>query len=608
MTCKYRDIHPDNEILNRLRIGAHKDENTFPPGKLYMSTDNSRNTSNKSAEHRQDRHYMLYELFHSISSTLDTDVALNLIIDAAVHITGASSGSLVLVDWEKRLLNIAVYRGFVEPIEDTQLKVGEGITGWVAENGKALLVEDVSKDKRYVQLKADIRSELAVPLFIEDRLIGVVNVDSTRLNALDEEDLDLLTLLAKQSARVIDNGNLFDTVKRKVEELSTLIKVNKTIASTLSLNKTLREIVTQTARLMKTRICAIMLLSDDGETLLMKAHFGGGKQFEKITNLAINRHPLGEVIREQKTVIIPNVQQVTDYRFREITAAEGLDSLLAVPLTVRDKTIGLIKIYNDDTHRYTDEETNLLNTFADLCAVTIDNARLYDTMANLEEQTRRADRLAAVGELAVGIAHEIRNPLTVIKMIFESGSELNSKDRNVISEELTRMNTIITQLLDYTRPNEPAREFCKLNRIIENAIMFLSYQLDAKNIQLKSDLQKGMPKIFADPVQLQQIFLNIVLNSSEAMPDGGNIEISSKYDLDAGFEITLSDDGPGLPDIIAKNLFVPFTTTKVNGLGLGLSIIKRIIDGHQATINVNSNAGKGTSIQLVFPIGSQSLY
>ena len=184
----------------------------------------------------QNRYLLLYELFQSISSTLDPKKALNLIIDAAVKITEATSASLCLVDWDKKILNIEVSRGFVKHIGELKLKVGEGITGWVAKTGKSLLVKDVSLDSRYVQVKEDIKSELAVPLMIDGKLIGVVNVDSNKLNAFDIEDLELLILLSKQSAQEIQNGQLFDTVRRKVEELSTLIEINKTITSTFSLD------------------------------------------------------------------------------------------------------------------------------------------------------------------------------------------------------------------------------------------------------------------------------------------------------------------------------------------------------------------------------------
>ncbi len=203
---------------------------------------------------KQDRYYQLYELFQLISSTLDPNEALDLIIDAAMKITNATTASLILVDWESNILNIKVSRGFVKHIENLKLKVGEGLTGWVAKNGQSLLIADVSKDSRYVQLNKNIKSELAVPLKIEESIIGVVNVDSTRLDAFDDDDVNLLILLSKQSAQMIKNGQLFETAKRKVEELSTLIEINKAIASSLSMQNILDQVVKLNAKLMRSKI------------------------------------------------------------------------------------------------------------------------------------------------------------------------------------------------------------------------------------------------------------------------------------------------------------------------------------------------------------------
>lgn len=553
-------------------------------------------------EKMANRYHLLYELFHSITSVLDPQKALNQIIDAAVRITGATNGSLILVDWEKRVLNIEVSRGFNQSLGKVKLRVGEGITGWVADHGEPLLVPDVSRDHRYVQVKADIRSELAVPLLLEDRLIGVLNVDSTRVNAFTEEDLDLLTLLSKQSARVIQNGHLFDTVRRKVAELSTLININKTIANTLDLDKILRQIVENTARLMSSALCSVMLLSEDGEELVLKAHHGGSPAYARRPNIDVQQSALGKVLLARRTLMIEDITTEMDDDFGTIARQEKLRSLLSVPLVVRDRAIGVLNVYKSRKYRFTSEEKQLLKTLADLCAIAIDNAQLYEKMLTLEEQTRRAERLTAVGELAVSIAHEIRNPLTIVKIILDSGEQLNDRDREVITEELTRMNKIITHLLDYTRPKEAVREPCRVRKILQNALFLLERDFARRNIRTVTQLQEGLPKILADPVQLQQVFLNLLLNSSEAMPEGGEIYVRTGLFESSRVEIEIRDSGTGLPETVRKNLFVPFTTTKEKGLGLGLSIVKRIIDSHSGEITFHNAPEGGAVVILRLPV------
>ena len=549
------------------------------------------------------RYRMLYELFHSISSTLDTQKALHLIIDAAVKITGATNGSLILIDWENRLLNIEVARGFMTPVTNFKLRVGEGITGWVAEHGEPLLVTDVRKDPRYVTISEAINSELAVPMKLNGKTIGVVNVDSTRLHAFTEEDLDLLTLLSKQSVQVIENGRIHASAKRNVEELTTLINIQKAILNTMDSEAILRLVVERSVSLMDATLCSIMLISEDGNFLQLKAHHGGSAEYAQRPPAIIAGSLFERVIHQREPVKIENITEMpVDERFKEISRKEQLQSLLSVPLIGRNRVIGVLNTYKNRPYRFTDEQIRLMKTFADLCAIAIDNAQLYETMLTLEEQARHAERLTAAGELAVSIAHEIRNPLTIIKMLFESGEQLNARDREVISEELTRMNTIITNLLDYTRSKESSREYCKLSKILQNVLMLVERDFEKKRVKVTSELADDLPEIHVDPVQIQQVFLNLLLNASEAMVNGGNIFISAKPKPEQLMEIIVSDDGPGLPAAVRRNLFTPFTTTKPKGLGLGLSIVKRIIEAHGGDIHVISDVGSGTMFTIHLPV------
>ncbi len=551
----------------------------------------------------RDRYYLLYQLFHSITrSTLEPARALELIIDAGVQITGATKGSIVLVNWEQNILEIAASKGFVDPVEKFKMRIDEGITGWVAQNGEPLLIPDVSQDDRYVQLDAEIRSELAVPLKIDDQLIGVLNVDSIRLNAFGSEDLDFLTLLSQQSAQVIRNGRLFETVRQKAEQLSALIDINKTINSPRSLDKILRQIVTSAARLTHSKICAVRLLSDDREELVLRAQHGGSPDYSEQANIRISRRNLGRIIHKRQPLHLEDIRKDEKYGLAEFANKEKVRTMLAMPLVTRNKAIGMIQIFKTRRYSFSEEEVLLLNTFSDLCAISIENARLYNKMLTLEEQFRFAERLAAVGELSAGIAHEIRNPLTIVKMIFDSEQQLNDRDREIISEELDRMNKIITNLLDYARPQDPVRELCNVNRILDTVGQLLSHAFERKEFELKTNLYKRLPKIEADPVQLQQVFLNIFMNSREAIQAGGSIEVETGIAENDMVYIVFRDDGSGFPESVVKNLFVPFTTTKRKGLGLGLSIIKRIVNSHQGTIQIQNRPQGGAQVRIELPV------
>lgn len=205
----------------------------------------------------------LLEITKTLSSSLEPQKVLNLIIERAIRNTGATSGSLILIDKSRSILNIEVARGFTDKIiEETKLKIGEGITGWVAKNGKPLLVNEVSKDKRYININSKIKSELAVPLILEDEVIGVINVDSEKINAFRTDHLNFLTTLATFSAQVIYNAQLYDTVKTYSEELTTLLHVGQIISSSLDLEEVLGLIAENTSQLMKAKLCSIMLFDE----------------------------------------------------------------------------------------------------------------------------------------------------------------------------------------------------------------------------------------------------------------------------------------------------------------------------------------------------------
>ena len=436
---------------------------------------------------------------------------------------------------------------------------------------------------------------------LSEKIIGVLNVDSTRKAAFSQDDVALLSLLAKQSAQVIRNGHLFEDVTRQVDKLSTLIEINKMIAASLSLEEILKKIVERAAFLMNSGICSVLLLSEDGTKLQLQAEFGAGEGVPVQSGIPVSGTIYGQVIREKKSRQVRNLRDEKYGRFDSKAGADSLHSLLTVPLIAGDNVIGLLNIFKSSAYRFDRSERRLLRTFADLCAIAIENARLHEKTLALEDQSRRAGRIAAVGELAVGIAHEIRNPLPILKMIFDAGSELTGQDRAVIAAELARMNKIITQLLDYTRLKQPEKSHCSLEKILADTLLLVSYDFNKRNVQIQKKIARPLPKIFADPVQLQQIFLNILMNAADAIRENGRIFIGVQADAETGIEIVFRDDGPGLPQVVRDNMFVPFTTTKEKGLGLGMSIIKRLVEENDGHVFIESKTGEGTTVMLRLP-------
>jgi len=222
----------------------------------------------------------------------------------------------------------------------------------------------------------------------------------------------------------------------------------------------------------------------------------------------------------------------------------------------------------------------------------------------VNEQLIRSAKMASLGQLSANIAHEIRNPLTAIKMrLYSLTRELTNipstgEDMGIIREEIDRIEKTVKNCLDFARPPEPNFQRCDVNTIVEGTIDLLFSKAESQHIRIIKRFNATPDQIEADREQMRQVFFNLILNAIEAMPDGGTLDISTekKEDkrLQSFIEIRIADTGPGLPVHFKKRLFEPFFTTKTEGTGLGLFIASRIIRMHRGVIEAENRPGQGT--------------
>jgi signal transduction histidine kinase len=225
----------------------------------------------------------------------------------------------------------------------------------------------------------------------------------------------------------------------------------------------------------------------------------------------------------------------------------------------------------------------------------------------LKEQLGRAERLSAMGEMAAGISHEIRNPLGIIR----SSAELLKKKvakidpanalPDIIVEEATRLNGIITDFINFARPRSPKVSPCRVEDIIEKNITFLTAQIDQGRYRIEKNYQNPLPDIMADAPMLHQSFLNIFINAMQAMPEGGRIGIAIRVE-GGRVVIDIDDDGQGIPADLLDKIWDPFFTTKDKGTGLGLGIVKNIIESHGGGIRVANREPHGARVTIGLPI------
>src|SRR6266446_6956902 len=294
---------------------------------------------------RYERQRLLYEVGNVIHSTLEPQEALQLILKQAVQLTRASSGSAVLLNPTTGLLEIHAATGLPANAPDLKLRIGEGITGWVARAGKPARVGDVSRDRRYFMLHSEVRSELAVPLEVNGEVRGVLNVDSDRLEAFSADDQALLEALAVQAARAIHHTWLYEQLRLKARLFESLASVSRTISSTLNLDDALQAITAEACVLMHGRMCSLMLLDESREWLDLRASFGAGESYLRKPRLNTDESLLGIVVRRKKPMQVENIQVSSRYQNVEVARHEGLVGLLSVPLIFAGHAIGTLNVY-----------------------------------------------------------------------------------------------------------------------------------------------------------------------------------------------------------------------------------------------------------------------
>lgn len=559
----------------------------------------------------------LYLVSKVIHSTLDQQEALDLIIREAVRLVNATTGSLVLINPIDGFLEIQAAYGLPEGTE-LKLRVGEGITGWVAQQGRSTIVQDVHNDERYVQVHKHTKSELAVPLEINGVLSGVVNVDSEELNAFNENDLALLTELTSQAALVIHNAFLYEKSKIRANLFESLITVGQTINSTLDLDEALNAITREASSLMNARTCALQLLDETNNRLNLVASFGAGKAYLNKPDVIISESFLGSVVRLKKPLQIENVQISNAYQQQDIARNEGLVALLSIPLVFGSNAIGTLNIYKGKSYVFSNEEINIAMALAEFSALAIEKARLLERIVESEELLRQNEKLSALGLLAGEVAHEIRNPLTVLKMLYHSlelkfpENDPRTEDVRIMGEKMDHLNNIVEQILTFARNAEPQFKPSDINKIINDLRILVRRKFAQQNVQLNVQLEENLPEAKADDQQLSQVFLNLTLNALEAMPNGGILKIkSSSSELSKtnnkpkNIRIEFSDTGSGMNPELRKQAFTSLlSSSKPGGTGIGLAIVNRIIESHGGEIKIEPNV-KGTTFNVFIPTNNQ---
>jgi len=444
----------------------------------------------------------------------------------------------------------------------------------------------------------------------------VLNVDSDRVDAFSVEDQELLQELAVQATKVIQNTWLYEQLRLKARLFESLASVSRTINSTLNLDEALRVITREACVLMRARMCSLMMLDESREWLDLRASYGAGTAYLKKPRLSVEESVLGVVARRKKPLQLENVQTSSRYQNVEVARREGLVSLLSVPLVFAGQAIGTLSVYTGLTYNFSNEEIRILSALAELSGIAIEKARLYERIVDVEEQLRQNEKLSALGLLAAEVAHEIRNPLTVMKLLYHSlnlkfsDGDPRMKDARLIEAKIEHLNKIVERILAFARTTEPQLAPVNLNELIDELGLLVRHKLANQNIKLVRELATDLPLVMGDAPQLEQAFLNLILNAAEAMPEGGTLAIKSRAvrlprasEKPTHVSVEFKDTGKGMSEELQKRAFTAvLSTTKAKGTGIGLAIVGRIIETHRGSIRIKSRLKHGTGIVITLPV------
>ena len=550
----------------------------------------------------------LYRISALASSEPDPKLALEGILDEVMGTFHASSASLSLLNADSDKLLIEVQRGLAKTTKGFELPMGVGITGWVALHGEPFLCANVEEEERYFELDDRIRSEMAAPLSEGGRTVGALNVDSLEPDAFAEGDLRLLVLMANEAGRVLENMWVIQQLRRKADQLQTLVLVGQNMAGKLKVEEVLQTITREALLLFNCQLSAFFLYDQEKDLLNLHSmqDAQGVRSYEEV--LAPADSILGTSLRGHRQVQTRDLLRTEEHHFVKLIREENLQSMLVTPVLYEDNPIGLLTLYVDRKHRFNDDERMIVRALADLGAIAIQNARLYARVFDSEESMRKSERLTTLGTLAAEIAHEIRNPLMVIRLLFDSlelkdeEDEDKNKDLSVIREKLDHLEQIAGRILDFGKSRESLRKTFPLVEIFEDVALLVRLKLEQSQVVLEiRDISHDL-LVFVDKGQLQQALLNLILNGLVAMPEGGRLVIETLLPGEGKVQVLVKDTGSGIPEEFLGKIFDSFLSARTGGTGLGLAISKRILRAHDGDLELVESSPNGTVFRLTLPL------
>lgn len=553
----------------------------------------------------------LFRIARLASRTDSTGEAFETIIDELYDVFAADRASICLINPNSGLLEQEVARGYPDGQVEAPTEPGRGISGWVVFHNRPLLVGDVTDPETSHPAPKGMRCRICVPMADQDQVLGVINIDAAEPNRYTEEDLGRLEEFCREITPVL--LRLWGTahLKIKASQLEVLTNIGQKLVTKLDQDELLSSLARETQEIARSRLCTIQLYDPQTERVRLQTAYPEMEDTAATpTDWSIHASLASASVHTRKQVEFRRIQSAEFAEVEDLPPDPAIQSVLSTPILSDREVIGVIHIFTDGIHRFTNGEKRLLSVLAGLASVSIENVRLYNRVFDSEESLRRNEKLTTLGLLAAEIAHEIRNPLTVLKLLFGSlnldfpEGDPRSTDARIIQEKLNQLESIVGRVLSFGKAPESLHARWNLDEIIRETCLLIRLKLHQSKIRMHYQPPHSTLMVDANKGQLQQVLLNLLLNATAAMPAGGDITIRAREKMTDAARLAvveIEDTGTGIPDAIRSDIFSSFLSARTEGSGLGLAIVKRIMQSHHGDVALVRSDSNGTVIHLELP-------
>lgn len=502
-------------------------------------------------------------------------------------------------------------------LNDYRCHVGEGVIGTVAQKrvSQFYTLHDIPPRfgclfySRLDDVAAKYKAFAFLPLSDDSFIYGVLLGCSSSKDAISEPEKGILLSLARELGGILRAYDLHFSSKKRITELATLSELGRVLIAPMEPHAILESIALITAKALNAWFATIKL--DHAFLKLDGQRFTSGTIEPWIEGAVLDLEK--EALRSKQSAVR------SDYFADEATSKHNI-AIFSAPIVAKDRVLGTITLCRKREQRDAaddQEDRYLLNAIANYISSGLENAllniKLRDALRELGDAQRRLiehEKLRSLGEMTANIAHEIKNPLVVIggftKRLSKKTHLNESETRyiDIITKEVARLESILTEILNYVKETPLLFELCDLNGLIDEILYLLGSDKAWENIKVQRQYEKTLPPTLCDVQQIKQVFLNILMNAFEAMNGKGALTIKTESAViqDKPFlSISFKDTGGGVDPSSLDNIFNPFFTTKERGSGLGLAITNKIVMHHGGNIEVRNKPGEGVTFVVYLP-------